>query len=200
LSTEDQRRIREGAAQYGVILSPAQVESLGSYAERLLKWSKAVNLTGHSTLEAIIDDLILPSLIVSPHIVDDASAIDVGSGAGIPGVPIAIIRPDINITLLEPRQKRAAFIRSVANLFAAKAVVREERVEDITGSKLFDIAMSRAVFPLAKWIAIGRRLVKQTGVIAAWTSEEASPPADLRVPYDFGSRSPSAIALFHVKH
>lgn len=199
MATEIQSRLRDATSEHGLALSPTQVESLCSYAQRLLKWNSAVNLTGHKTVEAIVDDLVLPSLIVAPHIIEKASVIDVGSGAGIPGVPIAIIRSDIDITLLEPRQRRAAFIRSVADLFSAKATVREERVEDITGSKLFDLAMSRGVFPLNKWLSIGRRLIKEAGVVAAWTSDKTSPPAAIHLPYDFGSGSRSAVELFHVK-
>ncbi|PYQ50302.1 MAG: 16S rRNA (guanine(527)-N(7))-methyltransferase RsmG [Acidobacteria bacterium] len=97
----------------GLGLTPAAVASLGRYLDLLAAWSSRVNLTAARTPQARVDVLVAPVAPVAPSL-EPGLLIDVGSGNGSPGLVLALLRPDLPVTLLEPRQRRWAFLREAA--------------------------------------------------------------------------------------
>ena len=97
-------------SELGVEPSPALVGSLAALAALLESWSARIHLTGHKTLEAMVQGLIVEALAVERAMPSElASIVDVGSGAGFPGLPVALLRPSCRVTLLEPRERRHHF-------------------------------------------------------------------------------------------
>lgn len=136
----------------GLSISPAAVDSLLLYCGELQKWNRKINLIARETTAAeIVEKHFLDSLALLPlldcHSGPGASLLDVGSGAGFPGLVLAAARPELRVTLLEPRQKRTAFLRHIARTLGLSNVqVREERLEP--GQQLpeqFTFITSRAV-------------------------------------------------------
>jgi 16S rRNA (guanine527-N7)-methyltransferase len=180
------------AARYGVDLAIAG-RPLAIYAKHLLAWNRRINLTGARDLETLAAEHLADAFPVSPHLERGARCVDVGSGAGLPGVVLAIVRPDLEVVLLEPTQKRRAFLSSVLReLELAHATVVAERLEDHAhgaGRSAYDAAMARAVLPLAEWLDVGRALVRRGGAVLgfAGSREEALPVGAARVAYDVGA-------------
>ncbi len=102
-----------------------------------------------------------------------ARVVDIGSGAGFPGLPLAIARDDLDVSLVEPRSKRCAFLRHVARTLGLENVrVLEARIEEV-GGQTFDVATTRAVGHFAEWLA-GTPFLDASGLVLAWTTDSAS--------------------------
>ena len=154
-----------GGAQLGLAMDAAGVERLLVYLAELMKWSRRVNLIARDTPETqVVETHFLDSLTLLPFL-DGAGGIhllDVGSGAGFPGLALACVRPDARFTLCEPRQKRVSFLRHVVRtLGLANVEVVAERVEahlaDWPGR--FTHITSRAVAEPAAFLPLVRPLV-----------------------------------------
>lgn len=154
-----------GGAQLGLAMDAAGVERLLAYLAELMKWSRRVNLIARDTPEAqAVETHFLDSLTLLPFM-DETEAphlLDVGSGAGFPGLALACVRPDARFTLCEPRQKRVSFLRHVIRtLGLANVEVVAERVEahlpDWPGR--FSHLTSRAVAEPAAFLPLVRPLV-----------------------------------------
>jgi 16S rRNA (guanine527-N7)-methyltransferase len=124
---------------------------------------------------------------VVPHVRHAKTLLDVGSGAGLPGIPLAIARPDLAVTLLDSSEKKAAFLRqSKAELGLANVEVVCERVEDWRPAGLFDVVVSRAFAEIAEFVAQSQHLVAPGGTLLAMKGvypfeEIAKVPATHRV-------------------
>lgn len=154
-----------GAAQLGLAMDPAGVERLLVYLAELMKWSRRVNLIARDTPEAqVVETHFLDSLTLLPFLdgAGEVHLLDVGSGAGFPGLALACVRPDARCTLCEPRQKRVSFLRHVVRtLGLANVEVVAERIEahlaDWPGR--FTHITSRAVAEPAAFLPLVRPLV-----------------------------------------
>lgn len=153
------------------LVSPADaVRRLLQYLLLIEKWNRVHNLTAVREPERMLTHHLLDSLAVLAHLPDEADLrlLDVGSGAGLPGIPIAIMRPAWRVTLLDSNGKKASFLRqAVAELELANAQVVQERVEEFSPAQCYDVAISRAYSDLADFVAGARRLVCTRGVMAA---------------------------------
>ncbi len=105
--------LERGLAQLGLEASPGQVESLYGLAQRVSAWGERINLTGHRGALAVVQRLVLDAAALLRAAPGHASLADLGSGAGFPGLPIAILRPELRVTLVEARQRRHYFQRAV---------------------------------------------------------------------------------------
>jgi 16S rRNA (guanine527-N7)-methyltransferase len=148
----DRSLLLTGLERLGISLDSSAVERLLLYCGELQKWNRNINLIARETTAAeIVEKHFLDSLALLPlldrHGGPGASLLDVGSGAGFPGLVLAAARPELRVTLLEPRQKRTAFLRHIARTLGLRNVaVREERLEP--GQVLpeqFSFITSRAV-------------------------------------------------------
>lgn len=126
---------------------------LQTYAELLRKWQRSINLVGRSTLDDLERRHFDDSLQLLPLLPPEAkSLIDLGSGAGFPGLVIAAERPEIAVTLVESDQRKAAFLMEVARAIAPNATVKAVRVEALTPFAV-DVVTARALAPLPKLLA-----------------------------------------------
>jgi 16S rRNA (guanine527-N7)-methyltransferase len=151
------------------LLSPDATVLLARYLSVLDHWRRQINLTGQLTAGEIVDHA-LEALIPADLLPPNGSLIDIGSGAGLPGVPLAIGRPDIRVTLLEPRAKRAAFLRHLVRaLPLPNAGVSEARIENV-GGQTFGAAATRAVGRLDQLVGEARFLAPR-GLLLLWTTE-----------------------------
>lgn len=142
------------APALGVTLDATQLAQLARYAELVDKWRHVTNLTGARSPAAFAREHLVDSLSVVPH-VDDGPLLDVGSGAGLPGVVLAIARPGTAVTLLEPRQRRARFLTQVTiELALANVDVISARIEDLPAAARYEVVISRAFSALADYVAL----------------------------------------------
>ncbi len=160
------------APDLGVELDAGRRDPLALYLAELDRWRQAANLTGRLSPEVLADHA-LEALVAAPLIADGERVVDIGSGAGFPGMPLAIWRRGVQITLVEPRSKRAAFLRHVVRtLGLSNASVLEARIENV-GGQTFDVATTRAVGGFDAWIGEGGFL-RGGGRLLAWTTDPAA--------------------------
>jgi 16S rRNA (guanine527-N7)-methyltransferase len=132
-------------------LSPAETlphvfyPQLSTYLDLLLKWNSRTNLTAIREPEEIVRRHFGESLFAGQNLGSPTTLLDFGSGAGFPGLPIAILRPDINVTLAESQNKKATFLREVIRTLGLHAEVWPARVEAMPESRTFDSVTLRAV-------------------------------------------------------
>jgi 16S rRNA (guanine527-N7)-methyltransferase len=178
------------AAVLGGPLDPGVLDGLAAYLELLSKWNARINLSGSREPEALAGH-VLDCLGVVPHVPADAKRlVDVGSGAGLPGAILAIVRPALAVTALEPVHKKHAFLAAVRRELGVNNLQAfAERVEahrEAAGFVVYDVAVSRATFALPEWLACGRTLVRAGGVVLAMEGSEqhALPAGATRHPYE----------------
>ena len=130
---------------------------LVTWLELLRTWNARIDLTAAKTDAELCDVMLVDALVLAARIPLGARVIDVGSGAGAPGLALAIARPDLRVTLVEPLAKRVAFLRTVLGTLR-RADVRLERAkgEDFTAhSEPWDVAMARATLAPPAWLELG---------------------------------------------
>ncbi len=122
-------------------LSPDQLDLLSSHYETLIRWNKVLNLTRVTSAEEVVERHYLESIALA-RLVPAAPVVDIGSGAGFPGIPLAVVRPECEVTLVESHRRKAAFLKESTRGWLNVRVLAE-RIEEIKGS--FGAAVSRAV-------------------------------------------------------
>ncbi len=168
-------QLAQGLAQMGVDLAPTVQAKLISYAALLYKWNKTFSLTALREEEKAVSHHLLDSLAILPF-VQDARLLDVGSGGGMPGIPLAIARPDLCVTLLDSNTKKAAFLQqAVIELGLENVSVHVGRVEQYHPPVGFDAITSRAFAELADFVTLSAHLLAPGGV---WLAMKGVRPQD----------------------
>lgn len=163
-----EERIRAGIDAMALEMPPAAPETLARYLELIAKWNRVHNLTAVRETEQMVVLHVLDSLSLLPHLEGVKTLLDVGSGPGLPGIPVAIARPDIAVTLLDASHKKAAFLEQAkVELGLANVSVACERVEAWKTDRRFDAVVSRAFADLADFIDQAQRLVAPAGKLIA---------------------------------
>jgi 16S rRNA (guanine527-N7)-methyltransferase len=178
-----------GMAALGLDIDDAARAKLLAYLALLEKWNRTHNLTAIREPGRMVTHHLLDALAVLPHLPQRSGLrlIDVGSGGGLPGLPLAIARPDWDVTLLDSNRKKTTFLRQVAaELGLTQVAIVTARVEDYLPEVAFDVAISRAFAELAPFLAAARHLVHAGGSLVAMKggyprAELAHLPANLRV-------------------
>ena len=193
-------RLRAGAEQLGCSLSQAQAEQLLAYLSLLAKWNRVYNLTAVRDPAEMLTQHLLDSLSIVPSLQRHLSGrltgrtarvLDVGSGGGLPGVVLAVVMPQLNVTCVDTVIKKVSFIRQVAlELRLANLLAVHARVEEMAAPG-FDIVVSRAFASLADFVTLTRR---QLTPGAVWLAMKGKRPDDEVVAL------PSGIDVFHVEH
>lgn len=160
-------QLAEGLAQLPLSLPESTCARLLDYLALLQKWNRTYNLTAVREAPKMVSHHLLDCLAVAPHVQVD-TVLDVGSGAGLPGIPLALALPEVQVTLLEASHKKAAFLQQVkSELKLDNVAVACERVETWRPERSFGLVISRALSDLAEFIALAGRHVRPGGCLAA---------------------------------
>ena len=179
-------QLAQGLAELGLDV-PADIRAkLVDYLALIAKWNRVHNLTAVRETDKMVSMHLLDSLAVVPHLHAN-SVLDVGSGAGLPGIPLALMWPQAGVTLLDSNHKKAAFLRqAVIELGLKNAAVVCERAESWRPQQDFDLVISRAFSDLPEFVRLAGRLCRADGLIAAMKGvypddELAQLPRDVRL-------------------
>ncbi len=154
----------------GLPLAAKQAAALAAFVELLLKWNKVYNLTGVRGADEVVDRHFVESFALRP-LLKGTHVADVGSGGGLPGVPLAIVEPERRFTLIESRAKRVRFLRHVvAELELVNTEVAHGRAEDLPVTRPFDTVLARAVAPPAELLSICRHLTAPGSILLLLTA------------------------------
>lgn len=161
-------QLERGLAVLGLKLPAEACDRLLAYAALLGKWNKVHNLTALREESQIVSHHLLDSLAVLPHLGPAQRLADIGSGGGLPGIPLAIARPALEVALVESSHKKSAFLQQAKiELGLANVAVHCERVEALRPEHLFDAVISRAFSDLAEFVRLAGHLVAPGGTLLA---------------------------------
>jgi len=154
----------------GFNLPAAQIAALGEFLELLARWNRVYNLTGIRNTDELIERHLVESLALKPLLRGERIA-DVGTGAGLPGVPLAITEPGRMFTLIESRAKRVRFLRHVVgHLGLANTEVAHSRAEHLLVDRPFATVLARAVAPPKQLLEICRHLTAPGSILLLLTA------------------------------
>ncbi len=163
-------RLAEGLRALGLELAEAQRERLVAYLELLQRWNRAYNLTAVRDPAAMVDRHLLDSLAIAPYLPPGA-LLDLGSGGGLPGVPLAIAEPRRPITLLDRSGKKVRFLRQCRLELGLEGVEVVQGDASAGGEARFDVVTARAVAPLAALVPMAASRLRAGGVLLAHKGE-----------------------------
>lgn len=154
MNQENVERLRSGISSFGLSLDDKQIQTFSRYSQALQEWNKKMNLTAITEEREIVIKHFIDSISVVPFLPEDVSSIiDVGTGAGFPGIPLKIMMKELKVTLLDSLEKRVGFLNHIISensLLEIKAI--HKRAEDLAREKeyreAYDIGISRAVAAL----------------------------------------------------
>lgn len=160
--------LEAGIAQIGLVINAAQLNQLLDYLALLQKWNKVYNLTAVRDPQQMVSQHLLDCLAAIPAFVNAKRVLDVGAGGGLPGLILAIVRPDISVALIDTVHKKTAFLTQVkAELGLANVTVHTGRVEQLQVSQGFDVITSRAFAELADFVNWSGHLLAEGGEFIA---------------------------------
>lgn len=184
--TADHERLSAGAIALGFSLTTEANDKLVALLDLLAKWNAVYNLTALQTRDEWIALHLLDSLSVVPHVVGQR-CLDVGTGPGFPGLPLAIANPQQHWTLVDSNQKKTAFAaQAAAELSLTNVEVRQSRIENLRPTRPFDAVISRAFADLGDFARLAGHLVDDHGHLIAMkgkvpTAEMANLPQGFRI-------------------
>ncbi len=156
-------QLQQGLAQMGIALPSAAQEKLLAYAALLYKWNKTFSLTAMREEEKAVSHHLLDSLAILPFVAG-GNLLDVGSGGGMPGIPLAIACPELQVMLLDSNSKKTAFLRQAAiELGLSNVAVHCGRVEQYDPAIRFAAITSRAFAELADFVSLSGHLLADGG-------------------------------------
>lgn len=167
--------LRSGAAEFGLALTAAQLDQYDRYLDELEKWNRRINLTGSRSRDELITRHILDSLagvLALRELGAGERVADLGSGAGFPGIPLKIAMPSLDLTLIEPRQKRAAFLLHISGTLGLAGVTVMDRAADSREAARFDWILMRAVADPTAAGVLAAPLLRPQGRMVLWLSEQ----------------------------
>ncbi|HUI27019.1 MAG TPA: 16S rRNA (guanine(527)-N(7))-methyltransferase RsmG [Candidatus Kryptonia bacterium] len=169
LTSAEQRELQAAARPFGVELLPDHIDRIGRYLDLLFQWRKHARLVSQrQTRSDILTRHIADSFALIAPLRGRRRIADVGSGAGLPGIPVAVVLPSAHITLIESNQRKANFLREVIRQLAiANVAVAESRVERLQADHLFDAVVSRAVGTIENLLRNARPRLQRSGVVIA---------------------------------
>jgi len=170
-------RVRELLRPFGLDLNPGQVAQTISYLQLLLRWNQKINLTAIRDPEECVTRHFGESLFLARHAELRGGLLDIGSGAGFPGLALKIAVPTLAVTLLEPVAKKRAFLKEAARACGFHSVeVRGERLEEFVRSRppYFDFATSRAVGKLQTLVPLATECLGPGGSIYLWMTRDSA--------------------------
>ena len=182
-------KIAAGVAALGQELPDGAPAKLARLLAELQRWNERLNLTAIREQQAMVSAHILDSLSLRPYL-EGMRILDVGTGAGFPGLPLAIAEPQRRFLLLDSNARKIAFVKHMlADLALDNVTAIQARVEDFTADPLFDTVLARALATLARIIGLCAHLVAENGVLLAakgkYPAEELAELKKLPADWDF---------------
>lgn len=162
--------------KHNITLTDSQVEKLDKFFALLVEANEYMNLTAITEEKEVWVKHFLDSVLAVDEIPADASLIDVGTGAGFPGIPLAILRPDIKVTLVDSLNKRVNFLKDVCDKLGIDANIIHSRAEDLARTEhreAYDVCVARAVSPLVTLCEYTLPFVKKGGIFIAYKGASA---------------------------
>jgi 16S rRNA (guanine527-N7)-methyltransferase len=159
--------LQEEMKRCGITISPSEIARIDGYRRHLWQWNQGINLTRHTTLESFVRRDVVDSWQLSQHLGEGESLLDVGTGGGVPGLIISILRPDVTVTACESVGKKARAVEQIAKEASLSVEIVAARAESLLQERRFDVLTIRAVGPMWKmlkslkpyWKSIGRILL-----------------------------------------
>ncbi len=185
--------LRRGLAAFRLPVGPQALPLLERFADRLLAWNRKVNLTRITAPAEVAEKHLVDALLLLPALAGARKLLDVGSGAGIPGVPLACARPDLEVTCCDSVTKKVAFVKAVSaelDVRVRAVAVRAEGEPEREKLPRADAVVSRALAEPEAWVPLGARYLADGGVLLAMLGREA----DRAKLEDVGRRSGLALA------
>jgi 16S rRNA (guanine527-N7)-methyltransferase len=153
----------------------ATLRALDAWLDALDTWNAKIDLTAAKDGRALVWLMLADAAMLAAAVPAGQTVVDVGTGAGAPGLALAILRPDLRVTLCEPLGKRAAFLRSTIGALGRTDVALEPKRADALERGKFDVAVSRATLPPEEWLAVGASLVRPGGSVWVLLAQGAPP-------------------------
>jgi 16S rRNA (guanine527-N7)-methyltransferase len=182
MDAENRRLLIEGSKSFGLSLEGKRVEDFDLYLRELLRWNQKINLTAVRTEKEVVVKHFLDSLSTSPYLPETASLLDIGSGAGFPGIPIKIVKPLLRVTLVDSVRKKVDFQRHLIRTLGLKEIeavhtrVHEQGVPEPYRER-FDVVVSRAFSDLGTFLKLSYPFLRAGGIALAmkgrWEEEES---------------------------
>ena len=173
---ENRDLLVEGAKAFGVHLNQERVALFDRYLKELLKWNQKINLTAIRTEKGIVLKHFLDSLSVYPYLPAHASLLDLGSGAGFPGIPLKIVEPSFGITLVDSVLKKVDFQRHIIRVLGLEGVktihghVQEKEIPEKVEGRC-DVVISRAFSDLKTFLLLSGPFLRDGGLAVAMKGE-----------------------------
>ena len=175
------KALRQGAAQLGIELSEQAGRQLLAFGEELLRWNRKVNLTAITKPREVVDKHLLDSLAILPEVRGARTLLDLGAGAGFPGIPLKVVLPDLDVLLVEAVAKKVGFMKhALAQLHLAGARALQARAggePELEHLPRGEVVVSRALMELPEWARLGSRYLLPGGRLLAMTGQ--APAASL---------------------
>jgi len=179
-----EEQVGRGLVSMGIAVSPAQRARLAAHLELVAKWNRVHNLTAVRETSQMVVLHLLDSLSILPHLEGARTLADIGTGPGFPGIPVAIVRDDMTVTLVESSHKKCAFLQQAkTELALGNIAIACERVEQFDPPAKFDAVVSRAFSDLSDFVAQAGHLIAPGGKLVAMKGV---------YPYDEIARVPSS--------
>lgn len=169
------KEIKSIFEKYGISLTETQIEKFENYFHFLIEQNKLLNLTAIVEERDVVIKHFLDSVLPYQEIPENSHVVDIGSGAGFPALPLKIVRPDLNVTMVDSLNKRVNFLNSVIGLLKLEnCQALHFRAEDFAkdNREKFDVAVARAVAPLNTLVEYLLPLVKMQGVAVIYKSSK----------------------------
>ena len=193
MEKENRTLLIEGAKAFGIDLDEKGIEAFDLYLRELLKWNQKINLTAIRTEKGIVLKHFLDSLSVNPYLSDVCALLDIGSGAGFPGIPLKIIDPTLEVTLIDSVRKKVDFQKHIIRTLRLKGIdaihgrVQDREVVQRLGER-FDVVISRAFSDLSTLLNLSQPFLKKGGKVLAMKGkregeESPSPSERERTPF-----------------
>ncbi|ABW66998.1 16S rRNA (guanine(527)-N(7))-methyltransferase RsmG [Desulfosudis oleivorans] len=164
-------RVREGAQALGIAVTDRHLESFSLHAEELARWNRTVNLTAITDPAESAEKHFLDSIVPATFIPPDGTLLDIGTGAGFPGIPLKVVFPSLDLTLLDSALKRVTFLLQVLRLLGLERTIvlhrRMEQMERPPAARPFDTIICRAFTALPAFVAAALPLLSEKGQLIA---------------------------------
>jgi 16S rRNA (guanine527-N7)-methyltransferase len=160
------------------LLAAGVTEALAKWLDLLVEWNARVDLTAARSTDELIDLMLADALVLSSRVPPRARVVDVGTGSGAPGLALALLRPDLHVTLVEPLAKRGAFLRTVVGSverFDIELMGRTGQALASTGERRWDVALARATFRPSTWLELAAALLDAPGSAWVFLARELAP-------------------------